>query len=157
MALGRNRAVSRTYLTSKAAVRPGPPPHLSRRRQSRNVLEQVRAEFDELGWGGFRGGVNQVGGAASGAVVGEDTGDAAGVELGPREKPWQETDADSRGERLAQKEEVVAGSAGLHGDFDDAFGAFESEAVAAGIEDDMIVLGQNGPAPTAAVLVVDRL
>jgi hypothetical protein len=79
-------------------------------RQPGNVLEQVRAEFHELGREGFYGWVDQVGGAAGGAIIGTDAGDAAGIELGPGEEPWQGTDADAGGNRFAQKEGFRLGS-----------------------------------------------
>ena len=51
------------------------------------MLEEVRAEFHELGRERLRGRVDHVSGTADGAIVGEDAQDTAGRKLTACQKP----------------------------------------------------------------------
>jgi hypothetical protein len=106
------------------------------------VLEQMRAESNELRRERLCRRVNEIGGASGCAVLGKDARDAPGGHFLASEEPWQRADADTRSNCFAQEEEVVAGGTSVHGDLFGTLWPNQRERIGAGIEDDIVVARQ---------------
>ena len=109
--------------------------------EARDVLAKVRREREDLRRERLRLRMDHVQRAHRHLVIGEHAHDAPRGELGPRDERWKRADAEAKGYRFSDEEEIVPAQTRPHHELRGALRARDRELVrVAWVEADRVVV-----------------